>query len=449
MRKLLKLWSLILPGLLIQIQLPAKATTLAPIPDTLITDITKAASHAGQPFYPSIPTESFCLDEKKGELLPYKKQAASQLKRIKEYFEVLVAPDSAVGSRRKRAVERRIRKYLGSLENDDFIPYEGFFLDENLEIKSKTTSVGEYIRQLQRYREEQAGLVNVCWSLNDTDTIQLEATGFKDKIGRINGRVPPWAEFTKENKPRDYYCVYYGEGYIREEVTFFKNNLMRRHIVCKKMSFYLRYLETKADDGSKTYGWRVYIARITDSKKGECKDIKSGECPPPLGVCDSSIVYTPVPAWTYLVPGKGWDHFAAKERKVKPWHFITGITAAGFGYGVFKKIRSNRSYNKHLDATTLRELDIEYKAANNDHHDFLIATGAAALVWLTNDLLIFKKDRKQKRLFDERFGCEDRTASLIPEKLRNPSLADRTQLTLSPVVPASFPALGLHATIDF
>jgi hypothetical protein len=166
----------------------------------------------------------------------------------------------------------------------------------------------------------------------------------------------------------------------------------------------------KAEDGDGyTYQWKTYVSMIVDSVSDDCgKKSDIDDCPVPPGACDSNFVYRRVPILHYLPPGMGFQHFSIRDPKVKLWYFITGAAATSLGVGIYKKIESRRYYDQHLAATTLERLDSDYEKANSRHHEFLIYTGASMLIWGATNTLVFIKDQQNKKLFETRFGCDDR-----------------------------------------
>lgn len=243
----------------------------------------------------------------------------------------------------------------------------------------------------------------MCWNFKPSEEIEYKYVA-KELIGRVNGKIPPSATKTIREQPQEFYCIYQGAGYLREEITFFKDNLIHSYSVCKEVSFQLRYLEV--DD--ELYEWRVVIAEIDNSNtQGDCSDIERVECTPLPGVCDSSVMYRDVAAWTYLVPGAGWEHFVKqKDKKLRIWPLITAASLTAFGIGTYNKIISNKWYNDHLSATTLRELSSSYEKANTRHHNFIHFTAAGILIWGVSDGVLIAKNNRYRRIFNERFGCD-------------------------------------------
>lgn len=150
-------------------------------------------------------------------------------------------------------------------------------------------------------------------------------------------------------------------------------------------------------------------------KPGEARSIASVKIPEiqPAGVRDTTPViiappitmvyqdYQPARLHHYLTLGLGHLHIGnTKQRSISYLYFIPATLA--FGVSVYFKIESDALYKEHLEATTLQKLDEKYAKANRANHRFLGTLGLGALIWLGSDLHLFFKDKKQRRLEEEK-----------------------------------------------
>ena len=111
--------------------------------------------------------------------------------------------------------------------------------------------------------------------------------------------------------------------------------------------------------------------------------------------------YQPIGIQHLLVPGLGHHKIGRKKDSVHSYlYFIPSVLA--FSTAGFFKLRSDNFYQKHLHASTLEALDKNYPKANENHQRFLIALGAGALIWIASDVHLVIKNKKQKKLEQQR-----------------------------------------------
>ena len=174
--------------------------------------------------------------------------------------------------RKLQAAKRRLLILFKNIEDENTIPYKGIYVDSDLRVRTRSTSLLKYIEDMQTYTKTNASLVNVCWGIQ-LDTISFEYIGAPERVGMINGKTPKNSKISASAQ-KDYYHVYKGVGYIKEEVTFFQDNVVKNVPICKAITFYLRYLEVITEDGTIGYDWVTYIHSIRSSEKYTCGSIK-------------------------------------------------------------------------------------------------------------------------------------------------------------------------------
>jgi hypothetical protein len=98
--------------------------------------------------------------------------------------------------------------------------------------------------------------------------------------------------------------------------------------------------------------------------------------------------------YSMLLPGLG-DHFINKNNK--RWYYIS-LAYVGLGYYAFKsKSESNDYYGQYHQATTQKEMDETYEAANSKYQTFQILLGLTAAVWVSDVVYVAVKGFKNRR----------------------------------------------------
>ena len=361
------------------------------------------------------------------------------LKKVKRYFEQLTQPkeikNQAYTDKKEAAIADRLNKILGNVR------YSGIYIDRNFRERTKQTSVEKYIEFMRAYSKTQNGLASVCWNINLKDTVDLAFQKSVAKAGYIFNTPP------KQPNDRLTYQIYKGIGYIKEEIAFFKDNVVKNIPVCKELVFSLRYLEIIDKNGKQDFEWQVHVEAFKSQRSKDCGKIKRIECelPPPP---DSGFVmeYIPVEPWKYLVPGYGFYNSFKENSKPTAPYIITPIVVSGVAAGIYFKIKSDDFYSKHKSATTFRVLDENYKDANQKNHQFIISTGIGLGVWLVTDAIIFFKDRRQNSIFKKRFIGKGKNTQNSVTRNNTP------QHTILPTVvnySNGPPTLGVYYNIKF
>lgn len=118
------------------------------------------------------------------------------------------------------------------------------------------------------------------------------------------------------------------------------------------------------------------------------------------GRIDEHILYTPIRLVDVFIPGPGHMKYGKNlQRYSTSTAYFIGFFGSTYA-AVHYKIKENKYYNKHLNATIIRENKQFYDLANDNHHKFLISAGTAVTIFGLNTLHLHLKNKKQKQILE-------------------------------------------------
>ncbi len=163
--------------------------------------------------------------------------------------------------------------------------------------------------------------------------------------------------------------------------------------------------------------------------------------------CDCIVDEPPVFNWTdlktsdYLIVGKGHlkrGHPNSTIRNSIAVLYGTSFLASS-GYAIYSKLQSNKFYNNHKSAETLRISDANYNRANKHHKHFLISTGLAVAIFGTQYAHLKINNNRQKAYYRNVFENE---------KLRGPDSDTDCILSFKPAIGDNYLGYGLFVNLN-
>lgn len=98
-----------------------------------------------------------------------------------------------------------------------------------------------------------------------------------------------------------------------------------------------------------------------------------------------------------LLPGLG-NAMVQSDRRIRFQPVIAVAYVGALAYGLSQKSKSNAKYNQYVSQPYDQLAQPYYEEANRLHHRYVLATGAAALIWATDVTYTLLKGLKNERL---------------------------------------------------
>lgn len=297
------------------------------------------------------------------------------------------------------------------------VRYRGYVLDTvNFKFVLHSNSLELYLKELANPTK-----FNICWGI---ETLNIQEGNFVASSSRV----------VDDTVAGIFYKPYTAAIKIKEVVSF-RQKLVYETELCKEIRFQLRYVK-RIDSLNPGFYWNASMYEVVEVDSKLCNSIDSMECPDGEIMVDTNFVDTAfvdtlltpptpcakhAPAYSYLIPGYGFNFFRENKKKIPAWPLITGAWGFSIGSAVYYKNKMNRSYQAHLDGTILSDRDFNYRRTVTNHNRLLLYSGIAAAIWIGTDALIFFKDNKDLKKCRENFEKKSfPTTSIRPNLLPHP-----------------------------
>lgn len=163
--------------------------------------------------------------------------------------------------------------------------------------------------------------------------------------------------------------------------------------------------------------------------------------------CDCQLDKKPVFNWDdlnnsdYLIVGKGHLKRGHSNRTIRNGVAIlySSTFLASTGFAIFNKLQSNKFYNKHKSAETIRLSNSSYNKANSHHKLFLISTATAITIFGIQYTHLRIKNKKQKEYYRHVFENE---------KARGLDSKGKCTYLLKPAIDDNYLGYGLFVNLN-